>query len=90
MYPVPHAHTVLSTNASAETVGVVVQQDIVGEHWLVAFFIKTLELVQRSSYSAFDRELVAVYEAVRHFRHFLESREFHVLTDHRPLTHAVG
>ena len=27
---------------------------------------------------------------MRHFRHFLEVREFHVLTDHKPLTHAIS
>lgn len=77
-YPVPHAPTVLST--SEEAVGVVLQQ---------AFFTKCLEPVQRS-YTAFDRELPAVYEAVHHFCHFLEDLEFHVLTDHKPLTHAIG
>ena len=28
-------------------------------------------------YSAFDRELLAVYLAIRHFCHFLEGRHFH-------------
>ena len=41
-------------------------------------------------YSAFDRELLAVYLAIRNFRHFLEGRQFHVLTDHKPLTYALG
>ena len=39
-------------------------------------------------YSTFDRELMAVYLAIKHFRHFLEGREFHVFTDHNPLTFA--
>ena len=41
-------------------------------------------------YSTFDRELLAVYLAIKHFRHFLEGRQFHVLTDHNPLTYALN
>lgn len=41
-------------------------------------------------YSTFDRELLAVYLAVRHFRHLLEGRQFHVLTDHKLLTYALN
>ena len=37
-------------------------------------------------YSAFDRELLAVYATIRHFRHNLEGRNFFVNTDHNPLT----
>ncbi len=35
-------------------------------------------------YSAFDRELLGVYLSIKQFRHFLEGRLFHVLTDHNP------
>ena len=41
-------------------------------------------------YSAFDRELLAVYLAIKHFRHFLEERLFHVFTDHKLLTYALN
>jgi len=40
-------------------------------------------------YSTFDRELLAVYLAIKHFHHFLEGRQFYVLTDHKPLVHAL-
>ncbi|UYV65202.1 hypothetical protein LAZ67_3003566, partial [Cordylochernes scorpioides] len=33
-------------------------------------------------------ELLAVYLAIKHFRHFLEGRQFPVYTDHKPLTYA--
>jgi len=31
-------------------------------------------------------KLLAIYEAVKHFRHMLEARQFTILTDHKPLT----
>ena len=51
----------------------------------LAFFSKKLKPAE-TRYSAFDRELLAVYLAIKHFRHFLEGRNFHVFTDHKPLT----
>ena len=36
-----------------------------------------------------SRELLAIYLAVKHFRHFLEGRQFHICTDHKPLTYAI-
>ena len=88
-HPVPDAPTALTTDASAEAVGAVLQQEIDGTLTPIAFFSKRLEPAQRQ-YSAFDRELLAIYEAIRHFRHVLEGREFFVLTDHKPLTHAMA
>ncbi|XP_076053694.1 uncharacterized protein LOC143032693 [Oratosquilla oratoria] len=40
-------------------------------------------------YRAFDRELLAIFSAVKHFLYFLEGRPFTILTDHKPLTHAL-
>lgn len=53
----------------------------------LAFFSKKLNTAQ-SKYSSFDRELLAIYEAVRHFRHFLEARECTIFTDHKPIVYA--
>ena len=41
-------------------------------------------------YSTYDRELLAIYLAIKHFRYFLEGRNFHVLTDHKPLIYAFS
>ena len=87
--PVLHAPTALTTDASAEAVGVVLQQEIGGTFTLIAFFSKRLEQAQRQ-YSAFDRELLAIYEVVRYFQHFLEGRKFFMLTDHKPLTYTMS
>jgi cleavage and polyadenylation specificity factor subunit 1 len=39
-------------------------------------------------YSAYDRELLAIYETVKHFRHMLEARHFTIFTEHKPITYA--
>jgi len=52
----------------------------------LAFFSRKLSPAQQK-YSAYDWELLAIYKAVKYFRHMLEARNFTVLTDHKPLTH---
>jgi cleavage and polyadenylation specificity factor subunit 1 len=42
----------------------------------------------QQKYSAYDRELLVVCEAVKHFRHMLEARHFIIFTDHKPITYA--
>ena len=77
------------TDASDFAVRAVLQQEI-GESWQpVAFFSRKLRPAELR-YSAFDRELLAVYFAVKHYQHFVEGREFYVLTDHKPLTFALS
>ena len=42
----------------------------------------------QTRYSAYDRELTAIYESIKAFKHFLEGRDFLIVTDHKPLIHA--
>ena len=65
-----------------------VQQHLDGQWWPLSFFSQKLSPTEQR-YSTFDRKLLAVYCAIRHFQHFLEAREFHVLTNHKPLTHSL-
>ena len=55
----------------------------------VAFFSRKL-LAPERKYSAFDRELLAMFLATKHFRHFLEGRPFTIHTDHKLLTFALA
>jgi hypothetical protein len=41
-------------------------------------------------YSTFDRELLAAFSAVKHFRFFLEGRPFTHFSDHKPLISAIS
>ena len=87
-YPKPDAPTTIMCDASDTAVGAVLQQHI-GEQWCpIAYFSKKLKPAE-TRYSTFDRELLAIYLAIKHFRHFIEGRKFQVLTDHKPLTHAL-
>ena len=88
-HPKPHAPTRIMTDASNRAVGAVLQQQIEDSWQPIAFFSRKL-LPAETRYSAFDRELLAVYLAVKHFRHFVEGREFLILTDHKPLTFALS
>ena len=87
-FPKADAVTCLMTDASDTAVGAVLQQYIDCTWHPISLFSKKMKPAERR-YSTFDRELLAVYLAIKHFRHFLEGRQFHVLTDHKPLTHAL-
>ena len=80
----PHADkpTALTVDASGTAVGAVLEQNSDGSDWKpVAFFSRKLRPAEQN-YSAFDRELLAAYLAIRHFRYFLEGRSFTLFTDH--------
>jgi transposase InsO family protein len=87
-HPDPHADLSLMVDASDTHIGAVLQQASPRGPQPLAFFSKKLDEPQRR-WSTFDRELLACHEAVRHFRWSLEGRAFHILTDHKPLTHAL-
>ncbi|BHF84036.1 hypothetical protein SprV_0902718600 [Sparganum proliferum] len=84
----PEAQLSLMVDASTLAVGAVLQQHLAGSARPLAFFSKKL-LPAETRYSTFGRELLAIYLAVKHFRHFLEGRDFTVFTDHKPLTFAL-
>ena len=74
-YPKPDAPTSIMCDASDSAVGAVLQQDIDGQLCPIAYFSKQLNSAQQR-YSTFDRELLAIYQAVKHFRYFVEGRQF--------------
>ena len=80
VHPCSHTPTSLTVEASEQTVGAVLQQLLNGIWQPLAFFSKHLRHPERKC-SAFDRELLALYLEVRHFRYFLEGREFVAYTD---------
>ena len=88
-YPDPSALTSITVDASNVSVGAVLEQQLHGQWTPISFFSRKLRDPE-TRYSAFDRELLAIYLAIRHFRHFVEGRAFTIFTDHKPLTFALS
>ena len=87
-HPDTSAEVSLAVDASNTHIGGVLQQ-LVNSAWApLAFFSRKLNPAQEK-YSAFDRELLACYLSVRHFRFLIEGKPFQLHTDHKPLTHAL-
>ena len=87
-HPVPSAPVSLAVDASATHVGAVLQQFVNGKFEPLSFFSHKLSPAEEK-YSAFDRELLAGYSAIRRFRFAVEGQNLVLYTDHKPLTHAL-
>jgi hypothetical protein len=83
-HPAPNAELSLATDASDTHIGGVMQQKS-KDHWQALGFFSRKLTDTESRYSTFDRELLAVQAAIKHFRHFCEGRLFQLWTDHKPL-----
>jgi cleavage and polyadenylation specificity factor subunit 1 len=88
-HPDGAAPIALVTDASTTAMGSVLQQRAQNAWQLLAFFSKKMSMAQQK-YSAYNRELLAIYEAVKHFHYMLEARHFVIFTDHKPLTYAFS
>jgi hypothetical protein len=87
-HPLPGAVLALATDASDTHVGGVLQQQVRSCWQPLGFFSHKLSKTERN-YSTFDRELLASYMGIRHFRSRLEGRQFQLWTDHKPLLTAL-
>lgn len=88
-YPSVDATLSLMTDASNTCMGGVLQVLAQGKWKPLGYFSKRLSETQQR-YSTYDRELLAIYAAVKHFRKLFEGRPLTIYTDHRPLTHAFS
>ncbi len=74
-FPSTEAPITLTTDASDKAVGAVLEQRIDGVGQPLAFFSRQLQNAEQK-YSAFGRELLAIYLSIRHFRYYHEGRNF--------------
>ena len=88
VHPDPEAPISLTTDASDVAVGAVLSQGRDTKQAPLGFFSKKLSGAELN-YSTFDRELLGVFLAVKHFQQYLEGRKFTIYTDHKPLCGAI-
>ncbi len=88
-HPAAGAELSLVTDASATHVGAVIQQRRRGQAWRPLGFFSAQLNNAKVNYSAFDRELLVVVAAMRHFRYMLEERKFVIFTNHKSLVGAI-
>lgn len=86
-HPAKNAELSIWCDASDSMVGAVLHQRINRDWQPLGFYSKKLSNAQQK-YSTYDRELTAIYQAVKHFQYMIEGRECNIRTDHKPLTFA--
>lgn len=87
-HPIPDAELSIHCDASGIATGAVLQQSYQGNMQPIAFHSAKLSKAQQK-YSTFGRELLAIYLALKHFRRYIEGREFIIFTDHKPIIAAL-
>lgn len=84
-HPRDNAPLSIMTDASDVAMGAVLQQEVDGLYQPISYYSRKLSPTE-TRYSTFDRELLAIYSAIRHFKHYVEGHKFIIFTDHKPLT----
>ncbi|GFW09580.1 retrovirus-related Pol polyprotein from transposon 412 [Trichonephila clavipes] len=85
IYPQPDKPFIFDTDASNESVGAVLSQEIDGQERVVAYWSKCLSKPERN-YCVTRKELLAIVKAIEHFHHYLYGQKFLLRTDHASLT----
>ena len=87
-HPRPGAPLAVTSDASDHAMGAVLEQRGPDGWEPLAFFSAKLEKNQQD-WPPFDRELLAAFRSIRHFRHMVEGRSFTLYTDHQSLIPAL-
>ena len=90
-YPPSGTPVAFTTDASNTGAGTVLEFfDSQQASWMpISFYSKNFSDAEKR-YSTFDRELLAINLALRHFRFFLQDKSFVVYTDHKPLLNVLN
>ncbi|BET03086.1 Reverse transcriptase (RNA-dependent DNA polymerase) [Nesidiocoris tenuis] len=89
VHPCAELPLVLKVDASEVAIGGVLEQVRDGRGEPLGYFSRKLSGAE-CRYSTYDRELLAIYAAIRHFRHHIEGRPVTIYTDHKPLVYAFA
>jgi len=78
---------IITSDASQHGIGAVLsQKDDDGNERPVAYFSRKLN-DRESNWSTYEQECLALVEALKHFRHYVEGKKVYLFTDHKALIH---
>lgn len=75
---------IITTDASGTAIGAVSSQGEIGKDRPVAYYSRVLRGPE-IRYDTYEKEAVAIVQAVKNFRPYIYMRPFTVVTDHKPL-----
>lgn len=88
-HPISEAPISIMSDASDTSAGAVIQQWNEGKWQPLGYFSKRFSTAQQK-YSTYDRELTAIFLAMKFFRHMYEGKKLTIFTDHKPLIFAFN
>jgi len=88
-YPTKDGLMSITADASNHAIGACLNQSQNGEVKPLAFFSRMLSETERR-YSTFDRELLAIFSAVKKWRDVVDGMPLTVYTDHKPIVGAFS
>ena len=89
IYPDFSKPLLLTTDASDFAIGAVLSQGEVGKDRPIHFASRTLNKSEES-YSASEKEFLAIVWSLKIFRNYLYGQKFIIMTDHQPLTFSLS
>lgn len=78
-------HTRVTTDASGHAIGAELSQSTDGHTWHPVSFASRKMTPAEANYPVHEQELLAIVDALKRWRHYLEGRRFVVFTDHHSL-----
>ena len=88
-HPIPGAPLALTTDASKRALGGTLEQRGPGGWEPLAFYSAKLQPNQ-TNWPPYDRELLAAFKSVRHFKHMVEGQNFTLYSDHESLVPSMS
>lgn len=79
----------ITTDASNFALGAVLSQGEIGSDKPIHFASRTLNRAEEN-YSATEKEMLAIYWALKVFRNYIYGQKFKIVTDHQPLTFSLS
>ena len=76
---------IIFTDASGYAVGAILAQGTALKHNVIAYYSRVLK-DNELKYSTFEREALAISEAIKQFKQYVYGSHFIIYTDHKPLT----